>query len=217
MSMSTPNVLKTNRPSWLKPFNFFLFPIVSPLGGYPAGCDKDNFQFIVPYDSNPTRWSEMTGINLRDRERREYRMTTAPSGGQREVVPDTLRIVLRQYLNKAESKSLAPDGSPCSARTSGLLRRVHVVATDVVPVCKETDRRWEEGEDISLIDSKVKVFNQAKGMVVADRSTRTRGRQIGPRELIRRTKLSQKAVYAVLNGERVRQHTLDIFKRALAK
>ena len=217
MSMSTPNVLKTNRPSWLKPFNFFLFPIVSPLGGYPAGCDKDNFQFIVPYDSNPTRWNEMTGINLRDRERREYRMTTAPSGGQREVVPDTLRIVLQQYLNKAESKSLAPDGSPCSARTSGLLRRAHVVATDVVPVCKETDRRWEEGADISLIDSKVKVFNRAKGMVVADRSTRNKGSQIGPRELIRRTKLSQKAVYAVLNGERVRQHTLDIFKRALAK
>jgi hypothetical protein len=170
----------------------------------------------VPYDSNPTRWNGTTGINLRDRERREYRVTTVPSGGQREVVPDTLRIVLQQYLNKAEAKSLAPDRSPCSARTSGLLRRVHVVATDVVPVCKETDRRWEEGEDISLIDSTVKVFHRAKGMVVADRWTRSRGTQIGPRELIRRTKLSQKAVYAVLNGERVRQHTLDIFKRALA-
>jgi hypothetical protein len=36
---------------------------------------------------------------------------------------------------------------------------------------------------------------------------------MGPREIMRRTKLSQKAVYAVLNGERVRQHTLDIFKR----
>jgi hypothetical protein len=144
-------------------------------------------------------------------------MTTTPNGGQREVVPDTLRIVLQQYLNKVEAKSLAPDGSPCSAKTSGLLRRIHVVATDVVPVCKETDRRWEEGADISLIDSKVKVFNRAKGMVVADRSTRNKGSQIGPRELIRRTKLSQKAVYAVLNGERVRQHTLDIFKRALAK
>jgi hypothetical protein len=52
-------------------------------------------------------------------------------------------------------------------------------------------------------------------MVVADRSTRSRGSQIGPRELIRRTKLSQKAVYAVLDGDRVRQHTLDVFKRAL--
>jgi hypothetical protein len=61
-------------------------------------------------------------------------MTTVPSGGQREVVPDTLRIVLQQYLNKVEAKSLAPDGSPCSARTSGLLRRVHVMATDVLPV-----------------------------------------------------------------------------------
>jgi hypothetical protein len=100
-------------------------------------------------------------------------------------------------------------------RTSGLLGRVHVVATDVEPVCKETDRRWEEGEDISLIDSKVKVFHRAKGMVVADHSTRNKGNQMGPREIMRRTKLSQKAVYAVLNGERVRQHTLDVFKRAL--
>jgi hypothetical protein len=148
-SMSTPNVLKTNRPRWLRPFNFFLFPIVSPLGGYPVGCNKDNFLFIVPYDSNPTRWNGATGINLRDRDRREYPMTTVPGGRQREVVPDSSQIVLRQYLCKSEAKSLAPDGSLCSAKTAGLLRRVHVVATDVVPVCKETDRKWEEGDLVS--------------------------------------------------------------------
>jgi hypothetical protein len=81
----------------------------------------------------------------------------------------------------------------------------------------ELAERWTLNEDISLIDSKVKVFHRAKGMVVADHSTRSKGNQMGPRELMRRTKLSQKALYAVLNGGRVRQHTLDIFRRALAK
>ncbi len=50
-----------------------------------------------------------------------------------------------------EAWEFLPDGSACSANTVGLLKRGHVIATDVIPVCKEIDRRWEEvqGESVS--------------------------------------------------------------------
>ena len=35
MVVTTPNVFKHQRPQWLGPFNFFLFPLVSVTGGYP--------------------------------------------------------------------------------------------------------------------------------------------------------------------------------------
>lgn len=41
------NVMQTSRPDWLAPFNFFLFPLLSDLGGYPAGFDRSNFNFIT--------------------------------------------------------------------------------------------------------------------------------------------------------------------------
>lgn len=47
MVVTTPNIFKHRRPEWLGPFNFFLFPLVSVLGGYPAGYDKSNFVFIT--------------------------------------------------------------------------------------------------------------------------------------------------------------------------
>lgn len=32
MTMTSPNVMRHNRPDWLAPFNFFLFPLISDLG-----------------------------------------------------------------------------------------------------------------------------------------------------------------------------------------
>jgi len=34
MTMTSPNVMRHNRPDWLAPFNFFLFPLISDLGGW---------------------------------------------------------------------------------------------------------------------------------------------------------------------------------------
>ena len=70
-----------------------------------------------------------------------------PTPNQDKVVPDSFRIILRQYLGKPEVKSLAPDGRPCSGTTQGLLQRATINAGKIVPVGKETDRRWEQGEE----------------------------------------------------------------------
>jgi len=51
-----------------------------------------------------------------------------------------------------EAKSLAPDGTPCTADTRGLLQRAHVIAGEIRYVGKETDRKWEEGDEISVLE-----------------------------------------------------------------
>ena len=53
------------------------------------------------------------------------------------------------------------------ADTTDLLRRAFIVAGEIVPIGKEADRHWEEGEDPSLIDFKVHEFRNAKRLVSA--------------------------------------------------
>ena len=150
MVVTTPNVFKQQRPNgWDHSISFFshLFRL---LGGYPAGCDKSNFVFITPYESDRKKWKSLEGVNLFDGQK--FQIAMRPTANQDRVIPDSFRIVLHNYLSKAEVKSLAPDGTPCDGGTKGLLLRAKITAGDLVPVGKETDRRWEQGEDPSMID-----------------------------------------------------------------
>jgi hypothetical protein len=213
MTMTSPNVMRHNRPDWLAPFNFFLFPLISDLGGYPPGLDRTTFNFIVPFESDRRKWKTLEGINLWDEE--VYRIAMHPDGRRNTVVPESLRIILGQYLRHPEAKSLAPDGTPCVGSTQGLLGRTWITAKEIIPVGKETDRHWEQGEDPSLLDFRLKEYRTTARMAVAGISDRRRWKKIGVRNLIRKSKLSQKAVYAILNGQSVRASTLAIFRRAI--
>jgi hypothetical protein len=62
MTMTSPNVMRHNRPDWLAPFNFFLFPLISDLGGFPPGLDRATFNFLVPFESDRTKWNRLKGI-----------------------------------------------------------------------------------------------------------------------------------------------------------
>jgi len=138
-----------------------------------------------------------------------------PNGNQRDPVPDSMRIILRQYLDHPEAKSLAPDGSPCTGKTEGLLRRASIVAGEIVPVGKETDRHWEQGEDPSLVDFEVMQYRKQNKMVVAPIADRKRWREIGIRPLIGMSALAQATVYDIVEGRPVKKSTFAIFKRAI--
>jgi hypothetical protein len=112
-----------------------------------------------------------------------------PSLYQDKVVPESFRILLRKYLGKSEVKSLAPDGTPCTGTTSGLLRRARIRAGKLVPAGKETDRRWEQGEDPSMIDSDIFVYEKRTKLVIANEADRKRWRKLGVRHLIRKSGL----------------------------
>lgn len=213
MTMSSPNVMRRNRPDWLSAFNFFLFPLLFDLGGYPTGFDRTNFKFIVPFESKRSEWKRLWGINLWDEQ--IYRITMRLRKEMDTVVPDSFQIVLRQYLEHPEVKSLAPDGTPCAPNTAGLLRRVSVLAGDIVPIGKETDRHWEQGGDPSMLDFSIKELRKKKKMVVADISDRKRWREAGVRFGKRKSGLSPNTVSDILNGVPVKVSTLTTFMRAM--
>src|SRR3984893_9799255 len=68
------------------------------------------------------------------------------------VFPSQFARLLIDYQAHPEAKSLAPDGGPCEPDTSGLLQRAHVITGEFRYVGKETDRKWEEGDDISVLE-----------------------------------------------------------------
>jgi hypothetical protein len=215
MVVTTPNVFKNRRPEWLGPFNFFLFPILSELGGYPSGFDKSNFLFITPFETNREKWQSLKGINLFDGQ--SYRIAMRPAAKQDKVIPESFRIILRQYLGKREEKSLSPDGRPCTETTHGLLLRSKIIARQLVPVGKETDRRWEQGEDSSMVDFKVTEFRTTSKMAVAEPSDRRRWKELGVRNIMRKSGLSQKTVYAILAGKPVRLQTMAHLKACMTQ
>jgi len=215
MVVTTPNVLKNQRPEWLGPFNFFLFPLLSELGGYPSGFSKSNFMFITPYESDRGEWKSLKGINLFDGQ--SYQIAQRQTIRQNKVVPDSFRIILNQYLKKPEVKSLSPDGTPCTGATQGLLHRAKIVAGNLIPVGKETDRQWEQGGDPSLLDFGIQVYEKQRKMVVANVSERKEWSLIGLRRLMRESKLSQDPVSKVIKGKPVRRQTLSIIRQAAAR
>jgi len=136
---------------------------------------------------------------------------------QDKVIPDSFRIILKQYLRKPEVKSLAPDGTPCTGTTRGLLLRSKIVAGKLIPVGKETDRRWEQGEDPSMLDPQIQIYGKTGKLVVADERERKGWAKIGIRKLMRATTLTQKATYSILSGKGVRKRTMNVFREHLAR
>jgi hypothetical protein len=97
------------------------------------------------------------------------------------------------------------------------LQRAKITAGNLVPVGKETDRRWEQGEDPSMIDSDVYVYEKRTKLVIADVSERKRWSAIGVRRLIRESNLSQEPVSRAIKGKPVRRQTLSIIRQAAAR
>ena len=92
-------------------------------------------------------------------------------------------------------------GGCCSGRA--------VVAGERHFVGKETDRRWEYGEDLSLKHFKAMEYRPARKMVTADATVRRAIASVGMRAMMRRTGLSQHTLEAIRAGRRVRHTTLQ--------
>jgi len=88
------------------------------------------------------------------------------------VFPSQFARLLIEYQEHPEAKSLAPDGGPCETDTSGLLQRAHVIAGEFRYVGKETDHKWEEGDDISVLEFKTTEYGRSK-MVFASEEVKS--------------------------------------------
>jgi hypothetical protein len=91
----------------------------------------------------------------------------------------------------ARRRALAPDGSPCSGETSGLLKRAHVIAGEIRYVGKETDRKWEEGDEISILEFAATEYGR-KGKVVASEDVKSAISRIGINKCARESGFDRK-------------------------
>jgi hypothetical protein len=74
-------------------------------------------------------------------------------------------------------------------------------------VGKETDRRWEQGEDLSLVEFKTVEYEGPKQAVESD-EIKQQILKTGIRKLERETRVSHHTIERILKGEHVRRKTL---------
>ncbi len=210
--LSTPHVLQRLSRS-TRPFNFLLCPLIDPVAGYPAGVDPNHFTLITPFTKQQERWIEAECINVCDG--KTYRLALNQSAKLDKAIPQTFGYILRLYPCHPESKSLAPDGSPCSTTTRGLLQRACVTADKFRYVGKETDRRWEQGEDLSLTSFSPVEYSASGKMAIADAALLEEMSKRPMREMMRKTRLSQHTLEAIRDRKAVRSRTLAILTQSL--
>ena len=97
------------------------------------------------FEKNSSRWEEMAYANIHDGSTHTLKPPTSP------VLAQTFGMGSGQYICHAESKSLAPDGTRSNGDTCGLLGRYPVTASGFHLIGKETERGWEQREDISTL------------------------------------------------------------------
>lgn len=101
---------------------------------------------VGPYNPDPKIWSDGLYFNLHDGE--PYRMGVEPG-----AIPCLgYGSILQSYRLHPEAKFLGPDGQPCGPDTRGVLQRMTVEGGTKWPLRKESNRRWAEGNDPSLIE-----------------------------------------------------------------
>jgi len=95
-------------------------------------------------------------------------------------------MLLDSYQNHPEAKSLGPNGKQCEFDTRGLLKRAQIIANwPPIYIGKESDKLWEEGEDLSLLEFKAIEYKR-KGNAVATDEQPARIAKVPKREFMRR-------------------------------
>lgn len=236
-AITTPDVFKVlqnrqaERPlsyrDRVKPFNFILSPMINrqvfgvdprtkqPVRlGYPLTVNDEHFALIAPFTEDASRWYRIPWMNVHDG--KWFYLAPLAKKQSFEASPYTLDDVISLYHVHPESKSLAPDGTPCGWHTAGLLQRTSVRATGFDYIGKETDRKWEQEEDLSLLFPILPVYRPNESRRLLGPATlQNKIRTMSIREMARRAGLSTRTVRAARNGKRIRKWTALKLENAL--
>jgi len=131
------------------------------------------------------------------------------------VFPSQFGRLLTQYQQHPEAKSLAPDRKPCRADTRGMLRRTYITAGELRYVGKEADRKWEEGDDISVLEFKTTEYGRSK-RVVASEEVKSAIAKIGINKCARESGFDRKNfIRKLIRGIPVKRNSYEEFVRWL--
>ena len=210
--VSTPNVLNRVHDK-TRPFTFVLCPLIDSVSGYPLNADPKQFTLITGFTRDPGKWLRVPYTNVCDG--KHYELALKQTTQLNKAVSQTLGYVLRQYLTHPESKSLGPDGKPSAANTKGLLQRAHVASGQFRFIGKEADRRWEQGEDLSLLSFAPVEYLRPGKVARTDPTLQREIKKRGMRVMMRATGLSQHTLEVIRKGKKVRAATLARVRAAI--
>jgi hypothetical protein len=217
LTITTYNVLEM-LGEWdiARPYNFLLLPMVDPMFGYAFHKrTNEKVLLVAAFSSRQERWFGLKCENIHSG--KKYKMvdcTEAKNPPHNVVFPSQFARLLIEYQEHPEAKSLAPDGTPCEPGTSGLLQRAHIIAGELRYIGKEADRKWEEGDHISVLEFKTTEYGRAK-KVIADSAIADKIRAVGIRKTLKLTKMSQHTIEKLLRGEAVKRKTHEHVLKAI--
>jgi hypothetical protein len=206
LTLSTPHHALQNlaKGPLTRPHNFIMIPQTSRFG-CPENVDPDKFTLITPFSSERNEWTNSRCINIHDQESPVYELTNEYDGHR--ALTKNFFMLLDSYQNHPEAKSLGPDGKSCEFDTRGLLQRAHIVANwPPVYIGKESDRHWDEGEDLSLLEFKATEY-RPKGKAIATDEQLARIMKVPKREFMRRG-INQHTLEKICRREPVRASKL---------
>ena len=202
LTLSTPHHALKNlvKGPLTRPNNFMMIPQIQRFG-YPQDVDRNKCTFITSFSSERDQWMRSKCINIHDPQSRVYELTDEYDG--RRAVPKNFFMLLDSYQNHPEAKSLGPDGKLCESDTRGLLQRAHIVANwPPIYIGKESDKHWEEGEDMSLLEFKTIEYKR-KGYAIATEEQLEQISRVPKREFMRRG-INQHTLQKICMGKPVR-------------
>jgi hypothetical protein len=212
LRVTTPNVLKALRerdPGAAKPYNFALSPIL--LHRSPA-CT-----LIAPASKHPEEWLTREYTEIHSGET----VTLGSEYRGKLLTPQTLSSIMWRHYLHPEDKSLSPEGKRCDAYTRGmLLRRPIEAMTPFIFIGKEIERKAQEGEDVSVLETTGPLKYHRRQTVKtrpADAGLVLRAQRYGLRQLMRQSGASQHSVERFLQGERVFPATRAKLEQAVEK
>ena len=218
LNVTTYNVLKM-LAKWeiVRPYNFLLLPMVDSLFGYAFYRRSDEKVLLVcPFSSKQDRWFDLECINVHDGNK--YKMVKCKQDHEianNVVFPTQFVRLLIEYQEHPEAKSLAPDGSPCNSETRGLLQRAHIIAGELRYVGKETDRKWEEGDDISIFEFNTSEYGRSR-KVIASEEIKVKIQAIGINKCARESGFDRKNfIRKLIRGIPVKRNSYSEFVRWL--
>jgi hypothetical protein len=202
VAISTPNVMtalrKLNRDQ-ARPYNFALSPVLTNLSNEPL-------LLLGPFVKDSQRWQLMPYVNIYDGKIHTLEPPTLLA------VHHTFDLMFAQYWKHPEFKSLAPDGTPCKSDTRGLLKRCPVTATSLRLIGKETERGWEQDDDISTLLPSLLRYESDN---IAGERLRQRLLQIPLDVLESKTGLSRHTLVRARQGKRIHPRSLRVLSNAI--
>jgi hypothetical protein len=203
IAISTPNVmaaLRKLRRDQARPYSFALSPVLVNLTNVPL-------TLLAPFEKDSSQWMKLPHVNIHDGTTHSLEKPTVP------IVVQTFDMVFQQYHGHREAKSFAPDGSTCKADTAGLLKEYPVNVTSFHLIGKETERGWEQNDDISTLMPSLMRYGSDTG--IADEQLRKRLLEIPLAFLELETGLTRHTIVRARRSQPVHARSLQLLKNVV--